>query len=81
MTRIRSEQRYELKYLVPHHQSTLLAALLSEYMLPDHHGDAEGQYQVTSLYYDTVDHKAYWDRLTATGTAASCGCGFMGTGR
>jgi SPX domain protein involved in polyphosphate accumulation len=32
-------------------------------MLPDEHGDSQGGYLVTSLYYDTVDHKAYWDKI------------------
>ena len=40
-----------------------VAASLSDYMMPDTHGDDHGQYQVTSLYYDTVDHKAYWDKI------------------
>ncbi|MGE5601615.1 MAG: polyphosphate polymerase domain-containing protein [Nitrososphaerales archaeon] len=62
MTPALSRQRYELKYLVHHRQAMQISALLADYMVPDHHGDGEGQYQVTSLYYDTVDHKAYWDK-------------------
>jgi hypothetical protein len=63
MMRIRSEHRYELKYLVHHIQAAELAAAMAESMLPDEHGDDHGQYQVTSLYYDTVDYKAYWDKI------------------
>lgn len=63
MIRIRSDQRYELKYLIRDDQADEVAASLSNYMMPDAHGDDHGQYQVTSLYYDTVDHKAYWDKI------------------
>jgi hypothetical protein len=63
MTTIRAEQRYELKYLVHHTQAAELAAALAGHMLPDAHGDSQGGYLVTSLYYDTADHKAYWDKI------------------
>jgi SPX domain protein involved in polyphosphate accumulation len=63
MIRIRSEQRYELKYLVRHDQAAEVADSLARYMLPDEHGSNQGQYRVTSLYYDTVAHKAYWDKV------------------
>jgi SPX domain protein involved in polyphosphate accumulation len=32
-------------------------------MTLDAHADDEGQYSITSLYYDTVDYKAYWDKI------------------
>jgi hypothetical protein len=63
MTTIRSAQRYELKYLVHHSQATELAVALADHMLPDEHGDSQGGYLVTSLYYDTVNYKAYWDKI------------------
>jgi SPX domain protein involved in polyphosphate accumulation len=63
MIRIRSDQRYELKYLVRHDQAAEVASSLARYMLPDEHGGNQGQYLVTSLYYDTADHKAYWDKV------------------
>lgn len=63
MIRIRSEQRYELKYLVRHDQAAQVADALAGYMLPDEHGDRQAGYQVTSLYYDTVGYKAYWDKI------------------
>ena len=37
--------------------------VLREYMQVDAHGDAFGRYPITSLYYDTVDYKAYWDKI------------------
>lgn len=63
MTRVRSGQRYELKYLIRHDAAAAVADALTRYMMPDEHGDVEGHYQVTSLYYDTVDYKAYWDKI------------------
>ena len=35
---------------------------LTDYLSPDSMGE-HGRYTVTSLYYDTVDYKAYWDKL------------------
>jgi SPX domain protein involved in polyphosphate accumulation len=32
-------------------------------MEPDPHGDEEGRYLVTSMYYDSADYKAYWDKI------------------
>jgi SPX domain protein involved in polyphosphate accumulation len=63
MSRIKTEQRYELKYLMHHDQAAEIAASLALYMLPDEHGDSLGHYQVTSLYYDTTDYTAYWDKV------------------
>lgn len=61
MTRVRSDHRYELKYVVHHDQATDIAEALSTYMTPDEHDG--GQYQVTSLYFDTANYKAYWDKI------------------
>ncbi|MEZ4767562.1 MAG: polyphosphate polymerase domain-containing protein [Caldilineales bacterium] len=63
MIRIKSEQRYEIKYIVRHDEAAELNRALSRFMLPDAHGDDQGHYQVTSLYYDTADYKAYWDKI------------------
>jgi len=63
VTTIRSERRYELKYLVHHTQAAKLANALAAYMRPDKHGDGHGGYLVTSLYYDTAGYKAYWDKI------------------
>jgi hypothetical protein len=32
-------------------------------MEPDRQGDEQGRYSITSMYYDTVDYKAYWDKI------------------
>lgn len=36
---------------------------LAEYMTPDEEGDEYGRYHIVSLYYDTEDYKAYWDKI------------------
>ena len=54
---------YELKYVLDRHQYDCLIEALAGIMQPDPHGDAVGRYLVTSLYYDTRDYKAYWDKI------------------
>ncbi len=60
---IRHFNRYELKYTV--HASTYRALVrdLVNFMVPDAHGDGDGFYRVTSLYYDSPDLSAYWSKL------------------
>jgi hypothetical protein len=55
--------RYELKYVLGRDQYRPLVEELASYMLPDPHAGQDGRYLVTSLYYDTADYKAYWDKL------------------
>ncbi len=61
--RIKTDLRYELKYLIRREQMERLALDLAEQMDPDGHGNELGQYPITSLYYDSPDYKAYWDKL------------------
>jgi SPX domain protein involved in polyphosphate accumulation len=61
--RIKYFNRYELKYVLNRGQYDQVAEELATYMEPDPHSDDGGRYLVTSLYYDTVDHKAYWDKI------------------
>jgi hypothetical protein len=61
--RIKYFNRYELKYVVTRDQYARVVEELAAYMDPDSHGDDVGRYLVTSLYYDTVDYKAYWDKV------------------
>lgn len=60
--RPKGDLRYEIKFLVNRAQQLALIDELSAHLQPDTHGDA-GQYLVTSLYYDTPDYKAYWDKV------------------
>lgn len=61
--RIKSDLRYELKYLIRRSQMDALLPDLLDYMAHDPHGGALGHYPITSLYYDSPDYKAYWDKL------------------
>jgi SPX domain protein involved in polyphosphate accumulation len=60
---LRRGLRYELKYLLRREQHDALAAELRKAMDVDAYGDARGVYPITSLYYDSPDYKAYWDKL------------------
>lgn len=61
--RPKSELRYELKYLLRREQVEPLINELSETLQFDAHGNELGTYPITSLYFDTPDYKAYWDKL------------------
>jgi SPX domain protein involved in polyphosphate accumulation len=59
---IRYPDRYELKYILDRSQYEQIVRALADYMEPDSHSEG-GQYLVTSLYYDTEDYKAYWQKI------------------
>jgi SPX domain protein involved in polyphosphate accumulation len=61
--RFRIADRFELKYLLNQAQREAMMAALADSMSSDQQGDEKGRYAVTSLYYDTPDHRAYWDKL------------------
>lgn len=61
--RIRHPDRFELKYLLSRDQSEAMVAELKNYMTLDQRGDEYGRYLITSLYFDTADYRAYWDKL------------------
>lgn len=63
MARSRSGLRHELKYLLRREQAERLVEVLAAAMPRDSFGDERGVYPITSLYYDTPDYKAYWDKL------------------
>jgi len=56
---IRRFNRYELKYLIHASEYRRLVKDLEPFMVPDPHGDVDGFYRVTSLYYDSPDHQCY----------------------
>lgn len=60
---IRQPDRYELKYVLDQRQFQQMFDALDEYMIRDNQGDDYGRYSITSLYYDTIDYKAYWDKI------------------
>ena len=55
--------RFELKYLLDRDQFHRMTDILTDYMEADRQGDSHGRYHITSLYYDTIDYKAYWDKI------------------
>ena len=63
MIRAKSDLRYELKYLLRREQVGPLVEELRQTLTLDPHSGPLGTYPITSLYYDTPDYKAYWDKL------------------
>lgn len=63
MARLRNPLRYELKYLIRREQAENLVATLQARMTLDSYAGERGVYPITSLYYDTPDYKAYWDKI------------------
>ncbi len=61
--RIKQFSRFELKYILTREQQDFFASILPEYIEPDSSGDKYGRYSITSLYYDTDDYQAYWDKI------------------
>lgn len=61
--RIKTNVRYELKYVITWQQRERLMADLLPRMAPDQHGDSAGNYTITSLYYDTQKYDAYWEKV------------------
>lgn len=60
---IRRFNRYELKYVIPAAKYRALVHDLRYFMTPDGHGDADGFYRITSLYYDSPDCAAYRSKI------------------
>ena len=61
--RFKTNLRHELKYLINLEQMNAMREAIHATMAPDAHGDQHGAYQISSLYYDTPDYKAYWDKI------------------
>jgi hypothetical protein len=55
--------RHELKYVTTPGRAQALRSSLSALMDKDPNGNAEGAYQIISLYYDTIDGAAFFDKL------------------
>lgn len=53
-------RRKEQKYLITTKQYNQLVQLISPYMRPDKYG-IDGRYTVTSLYFESDDHKIYFE--------------------
>ncbi len=59
---IRKFNRFELKYLITLGQAEKFKSALRAYMYPDEHGNDNGRYALTSLYYDSPDLRCYREK-------------------
>jgi hypothetical protein len=59
---IRKFNRFELKYLITLQQAEKFKSALRAYLIPDEHGNNQGSYALTSLYYDSPDLRCYWEK-------------------
>ncbi len=55
--------RFELKYILPYYLVPELKQDMLRYALPDPYGESDGCYSLSSLYYDSPDHKFYWEKV------------------
>lgn len=60
---IRRFDRYELKYIIDARRYERFVADLTNFMVPDDHGDARGFYRIVSLYYDSPSFEAYRSKV------------------
>lgn len=60
---IRKFNRFELKYLITLRQAERFKTDLSNYLVPDEHGNVCGSYALSSLYYDSPDLRCYWEKV------------------
>jgi SPX domain protein involved in polyphosphate accumulation len=60
---IRKFNRFELKYLLPIEATRPFRQELSAYLQPDDHGNGDGHYAVSSLYYDSPGYRFYWEKM------------------
>lgn len=60
---IRKFNRFELKYLLRIEAVDPFRHELGAYLKPDGHGNGEGSYAVSSLYYDSPGYRFYWEKM------------------
>jgi hypothetical protein len=60
---IRSFSRFELKYMIDLEAAAAFRAELAQYLRPDTHGNGDGIYPVSSLYYDSPGYRCYWEKM------------------
>ena len=59
---IRKFNRFELKYVLTLEQAARFKGDLRNYLVPDEHGDNNGLYSLSSLYYDSPELRCYWEK-------------------
>ena len=60
---IRTFNRFELKYLLPHKQAREFVRAISGHVHTDDNAQHDGFYKVASLYYDSPGLLCYWEKL------------------
>jgi hypothetical protein len=60
---IRRFNRFELKYVITLQQAERFKTALRAYLIPDEHGNGNGRYPVSSLYYDSPDLRCYQEKV------------------
>jgi SPX domain protein involved in polyphosphate accumulation len=60
---IRRFNRFELKYMITIKQAELFKKALSAFLIADEHGNGDGRYILSSLYYDSPDFRCYWEKV------------------
>ena len=74
---LRKFNRFELKYLITRKQAAQFKSDLSQFIIPDEHGNNNGVYQLVSLYYDSPDLRCYWKKWMALNFAVNYVSGYM----
>ncbi len=59
---IRKFNRFELKYLLTLQQAEQFKTGLRRYLVADEHGNNNGRYSLSSLYYDSPGLRCYWEK-------------------
>lgn len=60
---VKKFNRFELKYILPYQEVAKLKKEILEYAFFDPYSKNDGKYYLSSLYYDTSDHKFYWEKV------------------
>lgn len=60
---IRRFNRFELKYLLTLQQAECFKTALRAYLVADEHGNGNGRYPLSSLYYDSPDLRCYREKV------------------
>lgn len=58
--------RHELKFFITPVQYQVLSRTLKSVLHPDPHGDENNQYHIRSLYFDTINDDALYDKINGT---------------
>lgn len=60
---VRKFNRFELKYLLSLDAARSFRQEISAYLQADNHAGSDGNYAVSSLYYDSPDYRFYWEKM------------------